>query len=393
MIKLTSNLKENYSPLYFLASLGAGGIAITFFMYLMFLVPHTGAPIATFDTLQSYIANASMLSTILIYAALVAIIIFTVIHIRLLFWNVTEYFKFKETEQYLKLKNSNAEVQLMAIPLTFGMTINVSFIIGALFVPGLWNIVEYLFPIAIAAFAVVGVYAIKIFSQYTTRVLFKGDFDTSKNNNLSQMLGVFAFSMVGVGFSASAAMSTVTLTSSIAIVFAILFTTLTVVLGLIKITTGFNSLLEHGADKETSVSLWIIIPIMTLVGIAVYRINMAMHHNFNVHTDDISSLIWFSIVVSIQVLFAVIGYNVMKSMGYFKSFINGDEKSPASYALVCPGVAGTVIAFFFLHKGLVLVGALPQFSIAYYLLLAPIVYLQFITIRTMFKLNKKLINA
>ena len=31
---------QSYSPLYFLASLGAGGLAVTFFMYLMFWVPH-----------------------------------------------------------------------------------------------------------------------------------------------------------------------------------------------------------------------------------------------------------------------------------------------------------------------------------------------------------------
>lgn len=30
----------DYRPLYFLASLGAGGMAVSFFMYLMFLVPH-----------------------------------------------------------------------------------------------------------------------------------------------------------------------------------------------------------------------------------------------------------------------------------------------------------------------------------------------------------------
>lgn len=30
----------HYHPLYFLASLGAGGMAVTFFLYFMFLVDH-----------------------------------------------------------------------------------------------------------------------------------------------------------------------------------------------------------------------------------------------------------------------------------------------------------------------------------------------------------------
>jgi hypothetical protein len=40
---------RNYSPLYFLASLGAGGLAVTFFMWLMFWVPHPEQPVPIFE--------------------------------------------------------------------------------------------------------------------------------------------------------------------------------------------------------------------------------------------------------------------------------------------------------------------------------------------------------
>jgi hypothetical protein len=63
-------------------------------------------------------------------------------------------------------------ITLMAIPLTFAMTINVCFVLGALFVPGLWDIVEYLFPFALIGFATVGYYAIKIFMVYQRVQLF-----------------------------------------------------------------------------------------------------------------------------------------------------------------------------------------------------------------------------
>ena len=46
---MKSNLGDKYSPLYFLSALGAGGLSVSFFMYLMFLVPHKGVPLATFD--------------------------------------------------------------------------------------------------------------------------------------------------------------------------------------------------------------------------------------------------------------------------------------------------------------------------------------------------------
>jgi hypothetical protein len=393
MIKLKKNLKENYSPLYFLSALGAGGIVITFFMYLVFITPHKGFPIPNFETLSLFIANSGTLASVLTILVMAIIAFFLLFHFYLLFWNIKEYQLFKKTQGYTKLRTSNAEVQLMAIPLTFGMTISVLFAAGALFVPGLWSVVEYLFPFALVAFSIIGYYAIRIFTDYATRVLTTGSFDTRKNNNLSQMLGVFAFTMVGVGFSASAAMSHNIITSGIGMIFAILFTSIAVIFAIIKIVTGFHSMLEHGADKETSVSLWIMIPIMTLIGITVYRLSMAMHHNFGAEFVAVSHMTWFTFVVSIQTIFGVLGYTVMKKMGYFKSFLSGEEKSPSSYALVCPGVAVVVMSFFFIHKGLVSLNLVSQFSPVYLLLLLPVVVLQFKTILVYFKLNKKLIKA
>ena len=46
------------------------------------------------------------------------------------------------------LRASNGETQLLAMPLALAMTVNVGFILGLVFVPGLWNVVEYLFPLA-----------------------------------------------------------------------------------------------------------------------------------------------------------------------------------------------------------------------------------------------------
>jgi hypothetical protein len=41
MFNLRHKLGDAYSPLYFLSALGAGGAVVTFFMYLMFMTPHT----------------------------------------------------------------------------------------------------------------------------------------------------------------------------------------------------------------------------------------------------------------------------------------------------------------------------------------------------------------
>lgn len=392
MLRLRHKLGEDYSPLYFLSALGAGGLAVTFFMYLMFLTPHPDTPIPTFESWMAAIQNGHPVMQGMIIVAITGVILFSLLHLRVLFWNVVEYLQFRKTAAFGKLTASNAEVQLMAVPLTFAMTINVGFIIGALFVPKLWSVVEYLFPLAVLAFAVTGYYAMAIFMRFLSRVLVHGSFDCSRNNNLSQMLAIFAFSMVGVGFSASAAMSHSQLTSGIAMILAVMFLTVAVLLAVTKFVLGFRAMFEHGIDREGAVSLWIIIPIITLVGIAVYRISMGMHHNFGTDVQPIRNLAMFATFGGAQLLFGILGYMVMKKLGYFRDYIHGQGKSIASYALICPGVAAFVMAFFFVHIGLVGSGLVEKYSIAHMVLLAPLLLLQLKTILTMFKLNGKLLN-
>lgn len=62
----------------------------------------------------------------------------------------------------------------MALPLTLAMSINVMFIFGAVFVPNIWNVIEYMFPFAILAFGAIGFLALKIFSEYFTRIIVNG---------------------------------------------------------------------------------------------------------------------------------------------------------------------------------------------------------------------------
>lgn len=391
MFQLKTHIGEKYSPLYFLSALGAGGLAVSFFMYLMFMTPHKTYPMATWNSLAEIFSGNDWVLQIFSVIAILGIVIFSIMHIHLLIWNIREYREYKKTDAFTDLFNSNAEVQLMALPLTYAMSVNVGFILGALFIPYLWDVVEYLFPLAQIAFGIIGVYAVLIFTRYFSRILITGGFDCTRNNNLSQMLAIFAFSMVGVGFSASAAMSHNTTTSGIGLIFALLFISTAIVLALMKFVLGFRAMFEHGIDRESSVSLWIMIPIITLIGIAIFRLSMAMHHNFGTHLDPVSSLVLFASLVSVQLLFGLLGYMVMKQLNYFKDYVKGPESSVASYALICPGVASYVLAFFLIHKGFVASGLLVPFSPLYVVLIMPLIYLQYKTISTLFTLNDKIL--
>lgn len=391
---MTSNLREKYNPLYFLAALGNGGLAIGFFMYLLFMIKHPGTPITTFDHIYPVLSRGDMQS-VLVGAALVGIIYFAVNHFRLLFWNIREFRLYSETEACDRLHHCNSEISLMAIPLTLAMSINVSFILGAVFVPGLWSIVEYLFPFALAGFITVGIYAFRIFSGYLGRIISTGTFDFEANNNLSQLLAPFAFSMIAVGAAAPGAMSHNVAVSTVGIFFAILFGVAAITLTLVFLVLGFMSMLKKGVGIESSPSLWIVIPIATVLGIAFVRVTSGISHNL-LHLNSAPPVIMFvglGILLSLQIFFGLVGYNTLKKIGYFKDYIHGDKKSAGSFALICPGVAFFVMGMFFVDWGLVKTGILSQFSTVYFLILLPFIYVQVITIKTLFRLNHKLLSG
>ncbi|WP_222705325.1 TsoY family (seleno)protein [Bacillus marasmi] len=392
---MRKNLGENYNPLYFLSALGSGGLGISFFMYLMFMVKHPGRPMANFEHVYPVLTGDFSFLQITVAIALIGILFFSIKHFQLLFWNISEFKLYKQTAAYAKLKKSNAEVTLMAIPLTLGMTVNAVFILAGVFIPNLWDIVEYLFPFSLLAYGAVGVYALVIFKGYFTRFLIHGDFDYASNSNLSQMLGVFAFSMVAVGFAAPAAMSHTLIVSAIGTVLAVFFGSVAVLLLIVTMVLGFKSMLKQGIDKAGSPSIWMIIPILTLLGITVVRLYSGINHNI-LHVAEPAAIHLFiplTVFVSIQVLFGFLGYSVLKKLNYFQDMIHGSEKSPGSFSLICPGVAFFVLGMFFVHWGFVKTGIITQFSATYFAVLLPFIIVQMISVKTILKLNKKLLSA
>nr|WP_017754327.1 hypothetical protein [Calidifontibacillus oryziterrae] len=391
---MVKNLKEKYSPLYFLASLGAGGMGVSFFMYFMFLIPHPDFGMPTFNHIYPYLTGDNKVVAGLIVFVTLAILFFVFKHFQLLIWNLKEYSQFKKTSAYQQLRSSNAEVTLMAIPLTLGMTINGMFILGVLFVPNLLSFIEYLFPAAIVAFSLVGIYALRIFASYFTRFITNGDFDFGKNNNLSQMIAIFAFSMISVGLAAPAALSHNIYTSTVGMYLSIFFGTVAVSLVIIKLTFGLNSIFANGIGKEAAPSLWIMIPVLTLFGITFVRLFSGVNHNL-FHTQPSPHIVFLvlSVFISLQIIFGLVGFVVMRRIGYFKDYVYGDMNSPASFTLVCPFVAFTVLGMFFIGWGLVQTGIVEKYTIAHYSLMIPFVLSQIKGIEFIFRLNKKNLYA
>lgn len=382
-------LREKFNPMCFLASLGSGGLSVSFFMYLMFLVPHKDTPMATFNYIFPELIKGTWLS-ITIAIALLGIILFAFFHFKLLIWNTKQFNMYKKTDNYKTLVNSNAEITLMTIPLTYAMTINVCFVLGAVFVPNLWSIIEFMFPFALLGFVVAGYFALKIIFTYFSRLLVKGEFDFTKNNNLSQMISIFALAMVSVGFAAPGAMSHNIVINALGIFGAIFFGSFAILLLIIKITMGFKNMFEQGISIEASPSLWIILPILTLLGIMMIRVSFGLDHNFDSNMSKSSLFTLTSTILSIQIIFGILGYKVMKMNKYFETYVDEEKtRSSVSFALICPGVAFFVFGMFFINFGLTFNNVVEKYSIAYFLLMIPFIFIQYKTIIYFFKLKRK----
>lgn len=380
---------ESYSPLYFLAALGAGGLVVTFFMWLLFWVPHPGRPVPIFEDILAAFRQGDLPLQIAIVVAWLGIAFFTVMHVRLLVWNIGELLRFQAIPAYAALRSSNDETQLLAAPLTVAMTINVGFILGLVFVPSLWQFVEYLFPVAMVGFLAVGAWALAILRDFWGRILTTGEFDCSRNNSFGQLLPAFALSMVGVGLAAPAAMSAQPWIAGLSYIVSSFFIVTAVLLAAVKLILGLRAMMEHGATPLSAPSLWIVVPIVTVVGIAVMRQDHALHVHFGAGggaAEILTRLTWF---LALQIVFALWGLVVLRRFNYFGRFVTGAEVSAGSYALVCPGVALAVMVQFFVNRGLVGIGLVDKFGIAYWAVTLVALALQAATIWLVVRLNRK----
>lgn len=390
-------MKNNkFEILHILAALGAAGMTASFFFAINYMTVHPGNAFIDFNTLMAnYIGKTDALS-LFIQLYSVGVIAAATLHFTLL----TRWFKgfnvYRKSIDYQNLINSNREVQLMAIPLTLAMTMNVFFILGALFIPGLFDsftvlgvtlqLIDPLFMVAGVYFLAVFILALKIFGHYFMRLV-DGELDFVQNANLSQMLAIFAFGMIGVGFGAlgfSKIPSIALIGSSMGyIVFG-----LTVLLSILKFVLGFKSIFQHGITAKDSVTLLIPITVIGMLAVGAYRADIGAMHALETARDTDYHLMLFTIGIGVSVLIGLFGLSAMRRKGFFADS-NQALSQPSSLALICPGFALEVQLVLWLSIGLVHSGVVSHGSTTYFMMWIPMIALQWLTMYFFFKLLKK----
>jgi hypothetical protein len=386
---IQKNLHEKYSPMYHLGALGSGGLAISFFLYLNFLLPHESG-IISFDQLWPVLTGDPSMKAFWISLCLVVVFALSAMHIALMIWNTREFGLFKKTDAYHKLRNSSAEISLMVVPLTMAMTVNVLFVNASLLIPGLWEVIEYMFPVAMTAFVAIGIYALRILGDYFVRMFLHKGYSFEQNNSLAPMVSIFALSMIAVGLAAPAAMSHVREVIAISIALSSFFATSAALLMIVMLVIGFHSMLTHGIRPEAAPSLWLMIPITTLLGITFMRTLHGMGEAFGGHTSSGEIYIVLMAIFSVQLIFGLIGFAVMNRLNYFNDFIYGKKTHATTYALVCPGVALPVFGLFVVKFGLMGNMLVMMWTPWMYLFLLPFLAIQLKTLQVLLTLVTKL---
>lgn len=387
---------KKFEILHILAALGAAGMTASFFFVINYMTLHPGKVFIDFDTLMAnYIGQVDPLS-LLIQLYIGGAVIAATLHFVLL----SRWFKgfniFKKSQAYQELVNSNREVQLMAIPLTLTMTMNVFFILGALFIPGLFEqitvfgltmqLIDPLFMVAGLYFAAVFALALKIFSNYFLRLI-DGELDFLQNANLSQLLALFSFGMIGVGFGALG-FSNIPQIAFIGTTLAYTVIGLTIMLSLIKFVLGFKAMFEHGVNTSATVTLLIPITVIGMVMVGSYRADIGIMHALGGDRNSTYHLTLFTIGLGVSLLIGLFGLAAMRRKGFFEA-LKKNRTDAGALAIVCPGFALEAQMVLWLSTGLIYSGIITHGSTAYFVMWVPMLVLQWFTIYILFKLLKQ----
>lgn len=344
--------KVAFTPLHGLASLGAGGLAVSFYIWLMFLTPHPDSPVPTYESLSLASAQAAGAGWITLVTVMVAVMAFA--HYALLVWWLRRGTQLPAAEKD-NLYRGEAHVFRMITPLVLAMSVNAGFVVGLVFVPGLWQVKEWLFPLALLAFTALLVMATQRWLAQQSRL--KSERLSYRSKGLIELLATFAFAMITVGLSASAAMSDTVWVHTTGLVLSLVGAAMAIWAAIRVFLDRRTSLREHPVAAAATGSLLMGVPILTVLGIASYRLMMAGQHHFSVEITQFTVTATLAGLFIAQVLIFLVATPKVTQRGGWRALVT-EQPQGASFSLICPGVGFFVLGMFLVSNGLVPAGLL-----------------------------------
>ncbi|MBU2510854.1 hypothetical protein KJ966_05935 [bacterium] len=333
--------KNSFSPLSFLASLGAGGIAVVPFAFFQYTY-HTGKGLITFNQIDHF--SLPLLQQLLFYALEIVMVVFAIIHFVLTYQNTKELIGWVKTKEYEKLFNDPLKnAGIMATFLSYFMTMNV--FIGPIrfFIPFMSkNLQATMLPALI-----VGGILWALMMRMEIKLLktsFVKSFDVSKIH-FGWLLHPFALAMGTVTLTGIAAMSKTPNIAHTAASLAFISGSMAFFLLIVKLISIFKShfAAEGLPDKQFLPSMLIVVPIITLLAISGFRLGHYFERQLGFHTEFLEfAIIAFSF--AFETWYLMFGLALLKD--YFKKHFFKKEYYITQWGLICPFVAYAVLGSF-----------------------------------------------
>jgi hypothetical protein len=324
---------------------------VTFFMFLMFWVPHPGQPVPVFEDILAAFSDGGLLMQLAILIAVTGIAGFAFLNIKMLIWNLARLGRIQENRRLRQADELERETQFLAMPLAAGDDGECRFHTGTGLRARPLERGRIPVPVAMVAFRADAYLAFRRIGAFLGRVLSDGGvFDVTANNSFAQLLPAFALSMTAVGMAAPAAMSTVPATVGVSLVLSITLGAIAGLYALAAAIIALGSMLQHGTAKESAPTLMIVVPILTILGIMTMRQEHGLHTTFDAHGGMADNLIltttsWLSRVFSWP---SECWCSSARSMPMRSCAATGIR--PVPIALVCPGVALSVMLHFWINR-------------------------------------------
>lgn len=332
---------ERFSPLVFLASLGAGGIAVTPFAFLQYTHAHSAGLVRFTDIMHG---SVPFPHEVFFYGLEAVMVVFTLLHLfltavftrQLLAWMRTK--DFRET-----LGNPLTNAGLLAPFISITMTMNV--FIGPIryFIPPFAeNLQSFMLPALVFWLML---WTALMYAEVTLlKISFTRGFDTAKIS-FGWLLHPFALGMMTVVGMGIAAMAKDPGVADTAVFFSLVSGSMGLFLLLVKLVVIFKSHFSATElpDKQFLPSFLIVIPNVTLYAISAFRFGHYLEHAHGFHTEWFS---WMAIVVSFafEVWYMLFGLALLSD--YFKRHFFRKEFYVTQWGLVCPVVAFAVLGSF-----------------------------------------------
>ena len=173
----------------------------------------------------------------------------------------------------------------------------------------------------------------------------------SSGSGLAGMFPAFTFAMLSVGFSASAAMSHHKITAGIGFVGAVILMVFALFIASAHFVVQFPRMMSDGVKPAASGTLWMAIPISTILGIAAFRLLMSAQHVWGAQVGNVLPAAVLLLFLSVQVFFYLLGRAVMNRNNGWRYLVT-ESPQAASFSLICPGVGLFVLGMFVVFRAL-----------------------------------------